>query len=75
MCAALMQPLSANRACIDLELTWDGHDFLDSVRDPTVWERTREGAKKLGGVSLDVFVDLAKACLRAEAKSRLGIDL
>ena len=60
---------------LNLELTWHGHDFLESIRDPTVWENTKDGAKKLGGVSLDVLVSLAKAYLKAEAKKRLGIEL
>lgn len=45
----------------ELKLTWYGQDFIDSIRDPTIWDQTREGAKKLGGVSLDVLVELAKA--------------
>jgi hypothetical protein len=24
-------------------LTWDGHEFLDAIRDPEVWRRTKEG--------------------------------
>jgi hypothetical protein len=60
---------------IDLELTWRGHDFLDAMRDPTVWEKTREGAKKLGGVTFDMFLGIAKELAKAEAKKRLGLDL
>src|SRR4051812_47450662 len=45
----------------DLRLTWRGHDFLDSIRDPAVWSQTKEGAKKLGGASFDMFIELAKA--------------
>ena len=60
---------------LSLELTWHGQDFLDSIRDPTVWEHTKEGAKKLGGVSWDVLIGLAKAYVKAEAKKRLGIEL
>jgi len=25
-------------------LTWQGHDFLDAVRDPEVWAKTKQGA-------------------------------
>jgi hypothetical protein len=60
---------------IDLELTWRGHDFLDAMRDPTVWDKTREGAKKLGGVTFDMFLGIAKELAKAEAKKRLGLDL
>jgi hypothetical protein len=29
-------------------LTWNGHEFLDAVRDDEVWRRTKEGARKAG---------------------------
>jgi hypothetical protein len=29
-----------------LRLTWQGHEFLETVRDPEVWARTKEGAKR-----------------------------
>jgi hypothetical protein len=60
---------------IQLELTWFGQDFVDSIRDPTVWDHTKEGAKKLGGVSWDILLSLAKAYVKAEAKKRLNIDI
>ena len=60
---------------LNLQLTWSGNDFLENIRDQTVWEKTKEGAQKLGGASWDVLIDLAKAYGRAEAKKRLGIDL
>jgi hypothetical protein len=63
------------RNWLNLELTWAGQDFLESIRDPTVWENTKQGAKKLGGVSLDIFIGIAKAYLKAEAKKRLSLDL
>lgn len=66
---------SSGKEWLNLELTWQGQDFLENVRDPTVWENTKAGAKKLGGVSFDVFVGLAKEYLKAEAKKRLGLDL
>ena len=60
---------------LELQLTWRGQDFLQNVRDQTVWEKTKEGAQKLGGASWDVLIEIAKAYVRSEAKKRLGIDL
>jgi len=60
---------------IELELTWSGNDFLDNIRDQTVWEKTKQGAQKLGGASWDVVIELAKGYLKAEAKKRLGVEL
>ena len=60
---------------LNLELTWEGQHFLDDIRDQTVWDKTKEGAKKLGSMGWDMLIDLAKTIMRAEAKKRLGIDI
>jgi hypothetical protein len=65
----------SGRNWIELQLTWQGQDFLDSVRDATVWEKTKDGALKLGGVSLEMLVGIAKEYAKAEVKKRLGFDL
>jgi hypothetical protein len=46
-----------------------GNDYLANTRDPTVWDKTKEGAKKLGGTRWDVLIELAKAYVKEEAKS------
>lgn len=50
-------------------LTWEGHELLDNIRDPSVWEKTKEKAKPLLSVSIAILADLAKA----EIKRRLGL--
>ncbi|WP_353198249.1 DUF2513 domain-containing protein [Sandarakinorhabdus sp.] len=56
-------------------LTWNGHEFLDNVRDDAVWKKTKEGASKVGGWSISLVGDIAKAVLKVEAKRRLGLDI
>ncbi len=60
---------------LHLQLTWQGHEFLESVRDPEVWARTMAGAKKVGNWGLEFVVDLAKAYAKHVAKERLGVDI
>lgn len=60
---------------IPCDLTFKGHEFLDSVRDPAIWKKTKEGAKKIGGISFELVWELAKAYGRSMAKERLGVDL
>jgi hypothetical protein len=60
---------------LNLQLTWHGHEFLETVRDPEVWKRTKDGAKKAGNFGLSFVVELAKAYGKHVAKERLGIDL
>jgi len=39
---------SDGRALISPELTWDGHELLDTIRSKTVWERIKQMAKDKG---------------------------
>jgi hypothetical protein len=51
-------------------LTWAGHEFLDTARDDSVWNRARDAvAGKLAGVSLTVLQNL----LTRLAMDRLGL--
>lgn len=54
-------------------LTWEGHDFLDSVRDPKIWEQTKDGAKAAGGFTFDLLKDLAKGFLKKQLEERTGV--
>jgi hypothetical protein len=56
-------------------MTWQGHDFLDSVRDPEIWRRTLEGAEKAKGFTFDLLRDLAKGFIRTKLKEHTGIDV
>lgn len=56
-------------------LTWVGHEFLDDIRDPEIWRRTKEGAQKVGGFGLDVFGALAKGLIKQKVKEHTGVDL
>lgn len=45
---------------IPFDLTWDGHEFLDKVRNETVWRRIRDViASKGGSVAFSVVNQLA----------------
>ena len=52
-------------------LTWDGHDFLDKIRDESIWEQAkRKCLDGTGGLSFELFKD----CLVYVAKQKLGIE-
>ncbi|MCD8510125.1 MAG: DUF2513 domain-containing protein [Bacillus sp. (in: Bacteria)] len=41
-------------------LTWDGHEFLDSIRNDNVWNEVRKHVKEKGGsIPLEVLKALA----------------
>jgi Hypothetical protein (DUF2513) len=53
-------------------LTWAGHDFLDSVRDPDVWDRTKQVASAAGGFTVDLLVSVAKSLAEGAVKGLIG---
>jgi hypothetical protein len=50
-------------------LTWKGHEFLDDIRDPEIWSKTKERAKGIASIGLGFVWEIAKA----EIKTRLGL--
>jgi Hypothetical protein (DUF2513) len=56
-------------------LTWEGHDFLDSVRDPKIWAKTKSGALAAGGFTVDLLKDLAKGLIKKQIEERTGVKL
>jgi hypothetical protein len=51
-------------------LTWEGHDFLSSMRDDTIWRKAKTEIIKPG---LSFTFSLLAEWLKTEAKSKLGI--
>jgi hypothetical protein len=58
-----------------LELSWQGYEFLDSVRDPEIWRRTKEGMNKAGTFGVDFAWQIAKAYGKHVVKERLGLEI
>ena len=56
-------------------ITWEGHDFLDSVRDSKTWAKTKKGALSAGGFSVDLLKDLAKGFVKKQIEERTGVQL
>ena len=52
-----------------IRLSWEGYDFLDNVRDPTVWKAVKRVATKAGGWSIDTLAAVAKAMILAKMES------
>jgi hypothetical protein len=42
-------------------MTWSGHDYLESVRDERVWEKTRSLAKQAGSTAFELIKQIAIA--------------
>jgi hypothetical protein len=58
-------------APVVMELTWEGHEFVEQSMDPGLWEKAKQLAKeKTGGLAFGVLSPL----LVALAKKALDLD-
>jgi hypothetical protein len=57
------------------KITWKGHDFLDSVRDQKIWEKTKKGAEATGGFTVDLLKDLARGFVKKQIEEHTGVKL
>lgn len=60
---------------IPMRLTYKGHEFIDSVRDPEIWRKTKEGAEKAGVGGVGFLVEIGKAYCKQMLKDAIGVDL
>lgn len=51
------------------KLTWEGHEFLDDIRDPEIWRKTKDRAQAVAGIGLNFIWEIAKA----EIRTKLGL--
>ena len=56
-------------------LTVAGSEFLETVRDPKIWEKAKKGAEDAGGFTVDVLKDLAKGLLKKQIEKHTGVEL
>jgi len=51
-------------------LTWEGHEFLDTVKNDTVWRKTKDFVKEKGGA---ISIDMLKVVATKIAASHFGV--
>ena len=56
-------------------LSWEGHDFLDSIRSPAVWRQTKNGVEAAGGFTVDLLKDLAKGFIKKQIEDYTGVKI
>lgn len=67
----IVRRLTGNNVILKINgLTWDGHQFLDNIRDVEVWEKTKKAASKVASTSLTILADIAASVL----KKTLGFE-
>ncbi|MGY0700865.1 DUF2513 domain-containing protein [Bacillus subtilis] len=53
------------------ELTFEGHEFLETIRDDEVWDKTTDALKKVGGATIPIIYELATSFI----KTKLGLTV
>lgn len=56
-------------------MTWAGHEFLDSVRDEAIWEKTKQAAAGIGNFGLNTIGELAKGFVKTQVEKYTGVAL
>ncbi|MDD8023056.1 MAG: DUF2513 domain-containing protein [Paracoccaceae bacterium] len=57
-------------------ITFQGHDYLDAIRDQGVWEKTKAAVAETGGnATLEIVKALALGLLKKKISQHTGIDL
>ena len=54
-----------------IDLTYEGHEFLDSVRSSSIWDKVKGTAQKQG---VELTVGVAMALAIEAAKQKLGLS-
>ncbi len=57
------------------KITWYGHDFVDSIRDSEIWEKTKSTASATGSYTIEVVLEIAKAIIKNKIKVLTGMDI
>ena len=55
----MLLPSGGVKICDINNITWDGHEFLNSVRPKNVWNATKQGASKIGIMSIHALSTIA----------------
>jgi Hypothetical protein (DUF2513) len=58
-----------------LRMTRAGHEFLDTIRSPEVWRKTKDTARKAGAASVELTWMIAKAHLKHIDEERTSTEL
>lgn len=54
-------------------ITWDGHEFLDNIRDKNVWEKSKGILSKFSSVSIEIVRNVAAQVISNMVKSQMGL--
>ena len=57
------------------EITYDGHELLETIRDSRIWKATKDVAQKGGATSVELLFKLAKEVAKQQIRQHTGLSL
>lgn len=55
-------------------LTWEGHKFLDNIRDDGIWKDTKGILSKFSSTSISIASDIASSVITKLVEKQLGLN-
>lgn len=55
------------------DITWEGHKFLDTIRDDAVWKQTKSIVSKFSSVSVSIVENVASKVLTNLIEKQMGL--
>ena len=59
--------------CVIMDVTMKGHQFAETIKEPTVWEKTKSIANKVGNHTLHFLENLAHDVAVEIAKQTISV--
>lgn len=63
------------RRFLPTRVTTSGHDYLDTIRDPEIWRKAKDGASSAGGFTIELLGEIAKGFIKTQLKKQTGIEI
>jgi hypothetical protein len=54
-------------------LTWQGHEFIDTIRDPELWSKTKAGADAVKSWSTETLKEIGKGLIKRQIEEYTGV--
>lgn len=55
------------------DITWNGYDLLDTIKNDTVWQKTKEQLKKVGSSGMNIILSTAIEFGKDFVKEKIGL--
>ena len=69
-----MDELEGDCKIFDVELTWEGQDYLSAIEDDKIWNKTKGIAKEKGLEIAQISFEVVKNLAIQQSKKLLGIE-